>query len=119
MTENPTIKRYDLEDRTLQFSRRVNVYVNQLPKTIPHIENGKQVVRSAGSVGANYIEANEALSKKDFLMRVKICRKEAKETRYWLILTDPSTQYIKEKDALIEEATQFIKIFNSIIQKSQ
>jgi len=42
------------------------------------------LVRASGSVGANYIEANESLSKKDFLMRVKICRKEAKESRYWL-----------------------------------
>ena len=65
-TSNP--KQYDLEERCFNFAKRVNVYVNKLPKTIPNIENGKQLVRAAGSVGANYIEANEAMSKKDFKM---------------------------------------------------
>jgi four helix bundle protein len=58
-------KRYDLEDRTLDFSREVIKFVNGLPKTLPNIEISRQLVRSAGSVGANYIEANESLSKKD------------------------------------------------------
>ena len=81
--------KYDLEDRTFKFARRVNVYVNSLPRTISNQENGKQLVRSSGSVGANYIEANESFSRKDFVMRVKICRKEAKESQYWLRLTEP------------------------------
>lgn len=95
------------------------MYVNKLPKTISNIENGRQLVRAAGSVGANYIEANESLSRKDFVMRIKICRKEAKESRYWLILADPISQNVEEKEYLIQEATEFIKIFNSIIEKSQ
>jgi four helix bundle protein len=74
-------KQYDLEDRTFEFARRVRALVKIIPKTIGNIEDGKQLVRSSGSVGANYIEANESLSKKDFLMRVKISRKEAKESR--------------------------------------
>ncbi len=55
--------------------------MKKLSRTIGNIEDGKQVVRASGSVGANYIEANESLSKKDFVMRIKICRKEAKESR--------------------------------------
>ncbi len=74
--ENP--KQYDLEDRTFEFARRVRTLIKKLSKTIGNIEDGKQVIRSSGSVGANYIEANESLSKKDFIMRIKICRKEAK-----------------------------------------
>lgn len=70
---------YDLEERTFEFARDVRAFVRKGGKDIPNIEDCKQVVRSSGSVAANYIEANEALSKKDFLMRSKICRKEAKE----------------------------------------
>jgi len=79
---NENSKQYDLEDRTLRFAKNVRALVKKLHKTVGNIEDGKQLVRSSGSVGANYIEANEALSKKDFIMRVKICRKESKESRY-------------------------------------
>ena len=72
-------------------------------------------------MGANYIEANEALSRKDFIMRIKICRKEAKESRYWLQLFNTSGKQEIEKDrkALINEATELMNIFGSILQKSQ
>ena len=80
MTENENRKTYDLEDRTFEFAARVRQFVRRLGKDVGNIEDGKQVVRSSGSVGANYIEANESLSKKDFVMRIKICRKEAKES---------------------------------------
>lgn len=83
------------------------------------MENGKQLVRSSGSTGANYIEANESLSKKDFIMRVKISRKEAKESRFWLELSQPGDGDLLEKSALIKEATELIKIFNAILIKSQ
>jgi four helix bundle protein len=119
MTEIQNSKQYDLEDRTLKFAKRVNVYVNNLPKTITNIENGKQLARSSGSTGANYIEANEALSKKDFVMRIKICRKESKESRFWLELTEPTEEYKIEKEELISEATQLMKIFGAILEKSK
>ncbi len=64
MTEIVNSKHYDLEERTFIFAKRANEYVNKLPKTISNMENGKQLVRAAGSIGANYIEANEALSKR-------------------------------------------------------
>jgi len=72
-------KKYDLEERTYSFAQKVIYYVDCLPKRTSNFEIGKQLVRSAGSVGANFIEANESLSKKDFIMRVKISKKEAKE----------------------------------------
>ena len=73
-------KQYDLEERTFQFAKNVSLYVKKFTRTISNMEYGKQVIRASGSVGANYIEANEALGKKDFVMRIKICRKEAKES---------------------------------------
>jgi four helix bundle protein len=78
-------------------------------------------VRASGSVGANYIEANESLSKKDFVMRIKICRKEAKECRYWLRLVDAGDDATVEKDRLnlIREATELTNIFGAILRKSE
>jgi four helix bundle protein len=119
MTQNPNNKQgnYDLEERTFKFSKKVADYVKRLLRTISNIEYGKQLVRSSGSVGANYIEANESLSKKDFTMRIKICKKESKESRYWLRLTEPLKE--NEKEELIDEAVQFAKIFGSIVEKSK
>lgn len=71
--------KYDLEERTLRFARDVIAFVDVLPKTTSNAEIAKQLIRAAGSVGANYIEANEALGKRDFLMRIRISRKESKE----------------------------------------
>ena len=90
-------KKYDFEERTFAFARNVIEYVRNLPKGIAYSEIGKQLVRSAGSVGANYIEANESLSKKDFVMRVKISKKEAKESHYWLRLSTPNKIYERTK----------------------
>ncbi len=120
-TKMENSKQYDLEDRTLEFARRVRALVKKLSRTIGNIEDGKQVVRSSGSVGANYIEANESLSKKDFVMRIKICRKEAKESRYWLRLIDISGngEYEEGRKVLIQEATELMNIFGSILRKSE
>ena len=111
--------KFDLEDRTLLFATNVRGFVRKLHKSISNIEDGKQVVRSSGSIGANYIEANESLSNKDFLLRAKICRKEAKETRYWLRLihTGGIIDLEKERNALIQEATKLMNIFGAIIRK--
>ena len=121
MTKNRNSKQYDLEDRTLKFAKDARSFVKKLPKTSGNIEDGKQLIKASGSVGANYIEANEALSKKDFIMRIKISRKEAKESRYWLRLVD--TNNVKEledqRNALINEATELMNIFGAILQKSQ
>ena len=120
MTKNKNSKQYDLEDRTFLFAKRVRAFVKKLPKTIANIEDGKQLIRSSGSVGSNYIEANESLSKKDFIMRIKICRKEAKESRYWLNLIDTygNSELEKEGKDLEQEATELTNIFGSILRKS-
>jgi four helix bundle protein len=83
MSQTPNSKPYDLGERTRKFAQRVRNYIKDLPKTLANIEDTKQLIKSSGSVGANYIEAEEALSKKDFIMRIKISRKEAKESKYW------------------------------------
>ena len=118
MAEVRNLKKYDLEDRCLIFSKKVRDYVKKLPRSTSNIEYGKQLIRSSSSVGANYIEANESLSRKDFFMRIKISRKEAKESEYWLLLAEPSNDAVAEKDTLIQEATELRKIFGSILQKS-
>jgi four helix bundle protein len=84
-----------------------------------NLEIGKQLIHSAGSVGANYIEANDSLGKKDFLMRIKISRKEAKESRYWLGLSCPFEKYEKSKQDLIQEASELMNIFGAILRNSQ
>ncbi len=113
--------KYNLEERTLIFARDVRSFVRKLKKDIPNIEDSRQLVNSSGSVGANYIEANEALSKKDFIMRIKISRKEAKESSYWLNLIsaedDPSLE--EERKRLLQEATELTSIFGAIYRKSE
>ena len=112
---------YDLEERTFQFAKAVRLFIKTLPKTIANDEDGKQVVRASGSVGANYIEANESLSKKDFVMRIKISRKEAKESAYWLRLIHETNDLTNADEAirLIQEAIELKKMFSSILEKSK
>jgi len=114
-------KQYDLEIRTGEFAKNVRSFLKKLPRNIPNAEDSKQVARSSGSIGANYIEANEALSKKDFMMRIKICRKEAKETCYWLRLIDSgkNAELEKEQSALLKESSELMNIFGSIVRKSE
>lgn len=120
MTEIKNPKQYDLEERTLKFARNIRIFVSKLTKTIQNTEDSKQLIRSSGSVGANYIEANESLSKKDFVMRIKISRKEAKESRYWLNLIDTNgnNKLDLEMVELVKEATELMMIFGSIVRKS-
>lgn len=121
MIKDQNSKQYDLEERTYQFAKNCREFVKKLPKTVANIEDGKQLIRSSGSVAANYIEANESLSKKDFCLRAKICRKEAKESRLWLKLLDTrgSQSLLNEQSNLIQEAFELTKIFNSIVNKSK
>ena len=121
MTKIQNTKKYDLEDRTLGFAKQVRGFARRVQKDIGNFEDLKQLVRSSGSVGANYIEANEALSKKDFIMRIKICRKEAKESRYWLRLIniDGNDELEQQKQNLENEAKELTHIFGAIVTKSQ
>ncbi len=112
-------KIYNLEERIYVFARECRILVKSLPKTISNIEDGRQLVRSSGSTGANYIEANEKLGDKDFLMRAKIARKEAKESHYWLkLLSDMNPSLREVIDELKAEALEIKKILSAIINKS-
>lgn len=109
------------EERTFKFAKDVRIFVSLFKKNISNIEDVTQLIRASGSVGANYIEANESLSKKDFLMRIKISRKEAKESVYWLRLLNETNTFenVEEAQRLIQEATELKKILSSIIEKSK
>ena len=114
-------KRYDLEERTFCFAKDVRTFVRELPRSLANKEDAAQLVRSSGSVGANYIEANGSLGKKDFLMRIRISRKEAKESCFWLRLIQVNNDLDLEarREKLIRETTELTFIFNSILKKSQ
>jgi four helix bundle protein len=121
MPDEKPRKEYDLEERTFRFAQAVRAFVRQLPRTLANIEDVKQLVRASGSVGANYIEANESLGKKDFVMRVKISRKEAKESRLFLrlVFANANGELETIRSALIQEATELMNIFGAIVRKSE
>jgi four helix bundle protein len=121
MNEIKNQKHYDLEERTFQFAKKCREFIKIIPKTTGNYEDGKQLARSSGSVGANYIEANESLSKKDFVMRIRISRKESKETRFWLRLIDTNNQKELEemREELIQETTELMMILSAIMRKSE
>lgn len=111
---------YDLEERTFLFAKETRDFLKNLSRTFAVIEDGKQLIRSSWSVGANYIEANESLSKKDFLMRIKISRKEAKESLFWLRLINVEGEsLIIQRQKLMQEAKELQLIFGSILRKSE
>jgi len=112
-----------LYERLLLFAQRCQKLVYKLPKTIYNLEYGGQLIRSSASPGANYIEAIEASSRKDFSHRLKICRKESKESIHWLLLIESSNREdvkIREETVpLINEAREFIRIFTASILTSE
>lgn len=109
---------YDLEERTLTFAKDIRKFIKL---TIANESDCKQLVRSSGSVGANYIEANESFSKKDFIFRAKISRKEAKESRFWLacLQENISLELEATRQVLHQESTEIMKILSAIIRKSE
>jgi four helix bundle protein len=110
---------YDLEDRTLDFAKAVRQWIKQLPRTACNENDVRQLARSSGSVGANYIEANEALSKKDRICRMKISRKVCKESRYWLRLLNAGENAVLEAQRLVllDECQQLRSILSAILIK--
>jgi four helix bundle protein len=120
MIENHRNKVFDLEERTFQYARRMRTFLETLKNGETNAEDKKQLTRSSGSVAANYIEANEAISPRDFSLRIKICKKEAKESYLWLRLINPmGAQTEKERNALIQETIELGKIFGAILKKFQ
>jgi len=115
---NNNEKKFDLEDRTTEFAKKVIRLCRKLPKDPINNRITGQLVGSAGSIGANYREANDALGKKDFVMRAKTARKEAKETIHWLeCAKEANLEFSAEIVPLIEEATEYKKILSSIVSK--
>ncbi len=111
-------KVYDLEERTAIFAERVRDFCSKLPTNAANIEYIPQLLRAGSSPAANYIEANETIGEKDFKMKIKTCRRESKESAYWLrmVVTDGSTAMEEERSALRQEAREFIFIFTAILK---
>ncbi len=113
-------KPYDLEERTLEFSREIIRLPKILPRNTVNQVLVSQLVRSGTSVGANYREANETDTKRDFKNRVRISKKEAKETIYWLRLVSEANPELSSKiDPLIQEAIELMKILAAIWEKAK
>ncbi len=113
------MKNYDLEDRTKVFSYKIINLCNKLPFSITNKRLIDQLVRSATSIGANYREANESDTKKDFKNKIRISKKEARETIYWLeLIINSNTLFSKEIYILLDESKQLMKILASIYLKS-
>jgi len=108
-----------LDERTLEFAKQIIRICKELPRDVVTIELVKQLIRSGTSVGANYREANDALSRKDFIYRLRITRKEGKETLYWLeCIIEAHPHLTLSIEPHKQECRELIKIFSSIIQKS-
>jgi four helix bundle protein len=115
------MREYDLEERTYEFAQGVRDFLKRVPRSPENIEDAKQLIRASGSVGANYLEANGALGKRDFLMRIRIARKEAKEARLFLRLVDPGEDPTvrKNQQHLVQEAKELASILGAILKKSE
>jgi four helix bundle protein len=114
------MKPYNLEERTLNFAKGIINLCSRLPQNLINAKLIGQLIDASGSVGANYREANEALSKKDFMHRMKITRKECKEATYWLELVEEANpKHTQEIKPFIEESKELRNIFTSIIDKTK
>lgn len=98
------------------FGETIIVFVKTLPKDLVNIELIKQIVRSGTSVGANYMEADAAESKKDFRHKIALCKKESKETKHWLRMIAKANPGKKDEcKKLWKEAQELTRIFSSIL----
>ena len=106
-----------MSERTFQFALRVRLFLKKLLHGIINEVDGKQLVKASGSVGASYLEANDALGDADFRFRLKILRKEAKESRFWLRLIRGTNdaRFHSEADELIAEAVALKKILSQML----
>ncbi len=113
-------KPFELKDRTREFALEVRRFLRKMPRSDANREDARQLVRASGSVGANYLEADNALSPRDRLMRLRICLKEARECEYWLGLLHlkPSGQLEVPRRQLQKESSELVRIFASLIRNS-
>jgi four helix bundle protein len=112
--------KFDLERRTTEFAKAVIRLCNDLPRNPINDRLTGQIVGASGSVGANYREANDALGKKDFIQRLKIARREAKETQHWLeLILEANLNKEPDLKPLIREAEELKNILSAIINRSE
>ncbi|OGC04804.1 hypothetical protein A2276_02435 [candidate division WOR-1 bacterium RIFOXYA12_FULL_43_27] len=111
-------KKYDIKERGLDFAVRVGIFTNKTIKNQATLEYGKQLIRSSGSIGANLEEADGTLTKKDFINKMAIARREARESKYWLRLIQQVNRLeCPELVTLIGEANELVLILSAIINK--
>jgi four helix bundle protein len=116
----PNPKNYNLIERTAKFGEDIIEFVSTLPKNEINRPLISQIVRSGTSIGANYMEADGAVSKKDFENKIGICRKESKESMHWLRMLAKANQIKKEEcRKFYKESQEFVWIFSSIINNSK
>ena len=110
-------KPFDLEERTLLFAQDVRKLIRKLPRDVCNIEDARQLAKASASVGANYIEANESMSRKDFVAKARISRREAKESRFFLrlVFVADNDELDSDRHSLIEEASELLKILSKMI----
>ncbi len=121
MNQLPNNKKiYDLEERTAKFAEDVIELMRKIPHDLVNQRLIPQLIGSGGSLGANYCEANEAESKKDFQHKIGICKKETKETKHWLrLLAKSNPQFKDEFRKLWQEAQELLLIFSKILTSSR
>ncbi|EKE15914.1 MAG: hypothetical protein ACD_11C00076G0007 [uncultured bacterium] len=118
MIENFDQKKYDLEERTSIFAENIIKFCKKIPKNVINLPIINQLVKSGTSVGANYCEADDAESKLDFKHKIGICKKESRETKYWLrIIVTAVPELEKDTLNLYQEAKELNLIFNAINNK--
>ena len=112
-------KKFDIQERTFEFAVQVSKLVNRLPRTVAGIEIGRQVVRSATSVGSNVEEADAAESKRDFIHKMSVAHKEARETRYWLRVIQAALLNDDQVRTLIQESDELVRILYTIVENAR
>lgn len=116
----PIKHKFDLEDRTAKFAEAVIYLMKRIPNNYINGRMIEQLVGSGGSMGANYCEANEAESKRDFIHKIGICKKETKETKHWIrLLAIANPNFREDFKALWQEAQELLLIFSKIINTSR
>ena len=120
MSTDPGEKPYDLRERTAGFGEAIIALAKTIPDTTANRTLIRQIVAAATSIGANYEEADNAASDRDFCHKMTICRKEASETRYWLrMVAAAEPERKQEARALWREADELSRIFSKIVSNMQ
>jgi four helix bundle protein len=112
---------FELEERTYEFALRVRLFLKQRAWHRVSWSDVAQLLRSSGSVSANYVESQEAVSEDDFTYRIRICRKETRESGIWLRLLGDTNEFnrdeLQEHENLLKETTELARIFTAILRK--